>query len=92
VENAIGITKLGAKYYLFFGSAEAEKQNAILYTLLENCKIHDLKPEPYLSETIEAINRLGPDPSAEAIAARTPARIAAQRKTADEDEVEQEAA
>ena len=92
VENAIRITKLGAKNYLFFGSAEAGKQNAILYTLLENCKIHGLKPELYLSETIEAINRLGPDPSAEEIATLTPARIAARRKTADEAEVEQEAA
>jgi len=92
VENAIRITKLGAKNYLFFGSAEAGKQNAILYTLLENCKIHGLKPEIYLSETIEAINRLGPDPSAEEIAALTPARIAAQRKTAAEAEAEPKAA
>lgn len=92
VENAIRITKIGAKNYLFFGSAEAGKQNAILYTLLENCKIHGLKPELYLSETIEAINRLGSDPSAEEIAALTPARIAAQRKTATDAEAEQEAA
>ena len=80
VENAIRITKIGAKNYLFFGSAEAGKQNATLYTLLENCKIHGLKPELYLSETIEAINRLGPAPSAEEIAALTPSRVAAKRK------------
>ena len=88
VENAIRITKIGAKNYLFFGSAEAGKQNAILYTLLENCKIHGLKPELYLSETIEAINRLGSDPSAEEIAALTPSQVAARRKIEAEAELE----
>jgi transposase len=90
VENAIRITKVGAKNYLFFGNAEAGKKNAILYTLLENCKTHGLKPEQYLSETIEAINRLGPDAKAEEIAALTPSRIAASRKV--EAEVKSKAA
>jgi transposase len=90
VENAIRITKVGAKNYLFFGNAEAGKQNAILYTLLENCKIHGLKPEKYLCETIAAINRLGTNASAEDIAALTPSRVAARQK--DEAEAELDAA
>ena len=76
VENGIRITKIGAKNFLFFGSAEAGKQNAILYTLLENCKVHGLKTEIYLSETISAIQSLGPDPTREQIAALTPGSIA----------------
>ncbi len=55
-------------------------ENAILYPLLENCKIHGLKPEQYLCETIEAINRLGSGATADEIAALTPSRIAASRK------------
>ena len=88
VENAIRITKIGAKNYLFFGSAEAGKQNAQLYTLLENCKTHGLKPEQYLSETIGAIKRLGSDPSAEEIAALTPSQVAARQKTEIKTELE----
>ncbi len=81
VENAIRITKLGLKNYLFFGNAEAGKQNAILYTLLENCKAHGLKPELYLSQTIEAINRLGTAATPADMAALTPSRTAARQKT-----------
>ncbi len=60
------------------------KPNAILYTLLENCEVHGLKPEQYLYETIEAVNRLGSGATAEEIAALTPSRIAAIRKTETE--------
>jgi hypothetical protein len=55
VENAIRPTKLGSKNYLFFGSAEAGKNNALLYTLIENCKIHGLDPELYLAEAIAGL-------------------------------------
>jgi transposase len=52
-ENAICPLKLGLKNYLFMGSAEAGKDSALLYTLIENCKVHDLDPEVYL--VIEAL-------------------------------------
>jgi len=83
VENAIRITKMGAKNFLFFGSAEAGKPNAVLYTLLENCKANGLSPEKYLSETIEAVNKLGPAAEQAAIAALTPARVAATKRKKD---------
>ena len=38
VENAIRPTKLGAKNYLFFGSATAGINSATIYTLMANCK------------------------------------------------------
>lgn len=55
IENAIRPLKLGLKNYLFLGSAEAGKDSALFYTLIENCKVHDLDPEAYLSEVIEAL-------------------------------------
>ena len=74
VENAIRPTKLGAKNYLFFGSAEAGVNNALLYTLIENCKLHDLDPERYLEDVIR---ELPAEPTAEQAAALTPRRYAA---------------
>ena len=73
VENAVRPTKLGAKNYLFFGSAEAGKPNALLYTLIENAKRQGLDPEKYLEE---AIRRLPENASPEEAAALTPAQIA----------------
>ena len=69
-------TKLGAKNYLFFGSAEAGVHNALLYTLMANCKAQGLDPEQYLAE---AIKRLPTEPTPEQAAALTPARIAAEQ-------------
>ena len=73
VENAIRPTKLGAKNWMFFGGAEAGKDNALLYTLIENCRLRDLDPELYLAE---AIGRLPANPTPEQAAALTPARLA----------------
>ena len=77
VENAIRPTKLGAKNYLFFGSAEAGKNSALIYTLIENCKLQGLDPEKYLAEVLE---RLPADASEEQAAELTPRRIAAAQK------------
>lgn len=74
VENAIRPTKLGMKNYLFFGSAEAGVHNALLYTLIENCKLQDLDPERYLEEVIR---KLPAEPTPEQAAELTPRRYAA---------------
>ena len=76
VENAVRPTKLGAKNYLFFGSAEAGKPNALLYILIENAKRQGLDPEKYLEK---AIRRLPENASLEEAVALTPARIAAEQ-------------
>jgi len=44
VANMIRPTKLGMKNWMFFGSLEAGTNNAPIYTLLANCRAHDLDP------------------------------------------------
>jgi len=72
-ENAVRPTKLGEKNHLFFGSAEAGTANALLYTLVRNCRVHDIDPEVYLAE---AIRRMTENPTDEAAAALTPSKLA----------------
>ena len=67
VENMIRPTKLGMKNWMFFGSLEAGTNNALIYTLLANCRAQDLDPEEYL---VEVIKRLPPDATPEQAAAR----------------------
>jgi len=65
------------KNWLFFGSEEAGHHAAAIYTLVENCKLHDLPVEAYLKELLSVL------PGAtdtEVIASLTPARIAAARR------------
>jgi len=81
VENAIRPTKLGAKNYMFFGSAEAGELNALLYTLIETCKHNGLDPEEYLAEVIR---RLPANATAEQAAELTPAKIAETRRLAED--------
>ena len=82
VENMIRPTKLGMKNWMFFGSLEAGANNALIYTLLANCRAQDLDPETYL---VEVIKRLPPEATPEQAAALTPARIAAERRAAAEE-------
>lgn len=77
VENAIRPTKLGMKNYLFFGNAEAGTNNALLYTLIENCKLHNLNPELYLAEVIE---RLPANATVDQAEELTPSKVAARRR------------
>ena len=85
VENMIRPTKLGMKNWMFFGSLEAGTNNALIYTLLANCRAHALDPEDYL---VEVLKRLPHDATLEQGAALTPARIAAERKAmAEADQV-----
>lgn len=81
VENMIRPTKLGMKNWMFFGSLEAGANNALIYTLLANCRAQGLDPEDYL---VEVIKRLPHDATPEQAAALTPARIAAERSAKTE--------
>ncbi len=72
LENAIRPPKLGAKNYLFFGSAAAGEHSALFYTLAGNCKACGLDFEAYLAEVIVRAHHEDP-------AALTPAAIAAER-------------
>lgn len=93
VENAIRPTKLGAKNYLFFGSAEAGVNSATIYTLMANCKAHGIDPERYLEAVLAAMTT---QTTTEQTAELTPEKIAerwkALEKPMGESETEQKAA
>ena len=52
VENQIRPTALGKKNWMFFGSEEAGERNAILYTLVANCRLHGIEPCAYLKDVL----------------------------------------
>ncbi len=57
VENAIRPTALGKKNWLFFGSEEAGQRSAVMYTLIENCRMHSVEPYAYLKDVLERLPR-----------------------------------
>lgn len=77
--NAIRPLKLGLKNYLFLGSAHSGKDAVLLYTLIENCKVHELDPEAYFVEVLAELGEPLHDKEGDrARAAKlTPAAIAA---------------
>jgi transposase len=52
VENMIRVPALGKKNWLFFGSKDAGETNAIIMTVLLNCKMLGINPEEYLKEVL----------------------------------------
>jgi transposase len=52
VENAIRPTALGKKNWLFFGDADAGERSAILYSIIESCRRHDIEPYTYLHDVL----------------------------------------
>ncbi len=57
VENAIRPTALGKKNWLFFGSAEAGQRSAVMYTLIQNCRLHGVEPYAYLKDVLARLPR-----------------------------------
>jgi len=55
VENAIRPTALGKKNWLFFGSEEAGQRSAVIYTLIQNCRLHGIEPYTYLKDVLERL-------------------------------------
>jgi transposase len=52
VENAIRPTAVGKKNWLFFGSPEAGQRSAVVYTLIEKCRMHGINPCAYLKDVL----------------------------------------
>jgi transposase len=52
VENAIRPTAVGKKNWLFFGSKEAGQASAIIYSLLESCRMLGINPREYLLDVL----------------------------------------
>ena len=55
VENAIRPTAVGKKNWLFFGSEEAGQRSAVIYTLVENCRMHGVEPYTYLKDVLKRL-------------------------------------
>ena len=55
VENSIRPTAVGKKNWLFFGSEEAGHRSAVMYTLIENCRLHGVEPYAYLKDVLERL-------------------------------------
>jgi transposase len=52
VENAIRPTALGKKNWLFFGDADAGQLSAIIYSIIESCRRHNIEPYTYLRDVL----------------------------------------
>jgi len=53
IENAMRPVALGRKNFLFAGSNEGGKRLALFYSLLENCKKHNVNPWGYFKDILE---------------------------------------
>ncbi len=56
VENAIRPLKLGAKNWLFIGSPQAGPRAAVMFTLIENCRMAGINPQEYLTDLLGRID------------------------------------
>jgi len=56
IENSIRPVALGRKNYMFAGSHDAAQQAAIVYSLLASCKINNVEPFEWLSNTLSVIS------------------------------------
>jgi transposase len=57
VENVIRPTAIGKKNWMFFGSEDAGRRNAVVYTLIENCRMHGVEPYEYLKDVLDRLPR-----------------------------------
>jgi transposase len=46
---------LSLKNWLFFGSEEAGQRSAVIYTLIQNCRLHGVEPYTYLKDLLERL-------------------------------------
>lgn len=55
VENSIRPTAIGKKNWLFIGHPKAGQTSAIIYTIIENCRMHGIDPFAYLVDVLPRI-------------------------------------
>lgn len=55
VENAIRPTAIGKKNWLFIGHPKAGQMSAIIYTIIENCRLWEIDPMDYLNDVLPRI-------------------------------------
>lgn len=56
IENSIRPVALGRRNYMFAGSHEAAHRSAIIYSLLATCKINNVEPQAWLTNTLSVIS------------------------------------
>ena len=59
IENQMRPVALGRKNYLFAGSHEGAKRAAVLYSLINSCKLNGVDPYHYLSDVLRRIHTPG---------------------------------
>ncbi len=62
VENAIRPSAIGKKNCLFTGHPKAGQRSAVIYTMVENCRMHGIDPRDYITDVIPRL----PDREAQA--------------------------
>jgi transposase len=55
VENAIRPSAIGKKNWLFIGHPKAGQRSAIIYTMIEECRLHQVDPLAYLTDVLPRI-------------------------------------
>ena len=55
VENAIRPSAVGKKNWLFIGHPKAGQRSAIIYTIIEECRLHGIDPFAYLVDVLPRI-------------------------------------
>lgn len=60
IENSIRPVALGRRNYMFAGSHEAAHRSAVIYSLLATCKINNVEPQAWLTNTLSVISDCPP--------------------------------
>ena len=55
VENAIRPTAIGKKNWMFMGHKESGQRNAVIYSLVETCRMLDIEPYAYLKDILQRL-------------------------------------
>ncbi len=55
IENAIRPLAIGRKNYLFAGSHKAAQNAAMLYSFFGTCKMNNINPREWLTDTLEKL-------------------------------------
>jgi len=65
VENAIRPSAIGKKNWLFIGHPSAGHTTAVIYTIIENCRLEGIDPRGYLEDVLPRIAAHPPERVAE---------------------------
>ena len=72
LESKFRPTKIGAKNWMFVGHPEAGHKSAVVYTLLNCCRIHQIDPQAYLLDVLGKLIPYDQNPPEELLEALLP--------------------